>query len=85
MNRDQAMLIYRRAIDPKADAGEGSSWWAEVHAEIEAVVAAPSVKAASEVIAWWHLVWQDVGDSPVRAAGRIRSRAVSVLKTRESK
>lgn len=85
MHLNHAMLIYQRAIDPKADAGEGSAWWAEVHAEMEAVVAAPSVKAAAEVIAWWHLVWQDIGDSPVKAAGRIRRCAVSVLNTRKSK
>ena len=79
LNRDQAILIYQRAIDKSVDAGEGVAWWAEVQAELEAVIAAPSAAAAANVIAWWHQVWKDVGDTPVRAAGRIRRHAASVL------
>lgn len=75
---DQAMLIYQRAIDKTADAGEGTAWWAEVQAELEAVIAAPTTAAAG-VIAWWHQVWKDVGDTPARAASRIRRHAASVL------
>jgi hypothetical protein len=79
MTRDQAMLIYQRAIDRGADAGEGAAWWAEVQAELEAVIAAPTTAAAAGVIAWWHQVWKDVGDTPARAASRIRRHAASVL------
>ncbi|NTB05875.1 hypothetical protein [Agrobacterium tumefaciens] len=76
---DHAMLIYQRAIDKTAGAGEGVAWWAEVQAELEAVVAAPTTAAAADIIAWWHQVWKDVGDTPARAAGRIRRHAASVL------
>jgi len=51
---NQAMLIYQRAIDKKAGAGEGSAWWAEVRAELEAVIEAPTMAAAG-VIAWWPI------------------------------
>ena len=76
---DQTMLIYQRAINSSADAGEGAAWWAEVQAELEAVIAAPTTGAAAGVIAWWHQVWKDVGDTPARAASRIRKHAASVL------
>lgn len=76
---DQAMLIYQRAIDKTADEAEGAAWWAEVQAELEAVVAAPTTAAAAEMIAWWHQVWSDVGDTPARAASRIRRHAARVL------
>jgi hypothetical protein len=76
---DQAMMIYQRAIDSMAGAGEGAAWWAEVQAELEAVIAAPTTGAAAGVIDWWHQVWKDVGDTPARAAGRIRRHAASVL------
>ncbi len=76
---DQAMLIYQRAIDKTADAGEGAAWWAEVQAELEAVIAAPTTAAAAGVIDWWHQVWKDVGDTPGKAASRIRRHAASVL------
>lgn len=76
---DQAMLIYQRAIDKSAGAGEGGAWWADVQAELEAVITAPTTAAAADVIAWWHHVWNDVGDTPTRAAGRIRRHAASVL------
>ena len=76
---DQAMLIYQRAIDSTAGAGEGAAWWSEVKVELEAVIAAPTTAAAADIIAWWHRGWKDVGDTPARAAGRIRRHAVSVL------
>jgi len=49
---DQAMLIYKRSIDQTAGAGAGIAWWAEVQAEWEAVIAAPTTAAAAGVIAW---------------------------------
>lgn len=76
---DQAMLIYQRAIDKTADAGEGADWWAEVYAELNAVIAAPTTAEAAALIAWWHQVWKDVGDTPARAASRIRRHAATVL------
>lgn len=76
---DQAMIIYQRVIDSTAGAGEGAAWWAEVTTELEAVVTAPTTAAAADIIAWWHQVWKDVGDTPARAAGRIRRHAASVL------
>lgn len=76
---DQAMLIYQRAIDKSAGAGEGATWWANVQAELEAVITAPTTAAAAGMIAWWHQVWKDVGDTPARAANRIRRHAASVL------
>ncbi|MDK6080555.1 hypothetical protein [Massilia varians] len=79
LSLDQAMMIYQRAIDSTAGAGEGAAWWAEVRTELEAVLAAPTTAAAADVIAWWHQVWKDVGDTPARAASRIRRHAVSVL------
>lgn len=81
LSRDQAMLIYQRAIDRSAGDGEGAAWWTEVQVELEAVIAAPSAAAAADIIAWWHQVWKDVGDTPARAAGRIRRYAASVLGT----
>lgn len=81
MNIDQVMRIYREAIDPTATAGEGIDWWREVHAEVVAVIAAPSKAAAAAVIAWWktEYEWALCGDSPAGAAGRIRQVAKTVL------
>lgn len=78
---DQAMLIYQRAIDKTAGAGtgEGAAWWAAVQAELERIIAAPTTASAASVIAWWHHFWKDVGDTPGRAASRIRRHAASVL------
>lgn len=50
----QAMLIYQRAIDKTVDAAEGVAWWAEVQAELESDIAAPTMTAAAGVIAWWN-------------------------------
>ena len=76
---DQTMLIYQRAIDKTAGAGEGAAWLAKVRSELEALIAAPTTAAATVVIAWWHRVWTDVGDTPSRAAIRIRRHAAGVL------
>lgn len=79
LTRDQTILIYQRAIDKSVDTGEGAAWWTNVQAELEAVIAAPNAAAAAGVIVWWHKVWNDVGDTPTRAAGRIRRHAATVL------
>jgi hypothetical protein len=52
-----------------------------VQVELEAVIAAPISVAAAGVIAWWHPVWNDVGDTPARSqpdssARRERARQV---------
>lgn len=49
---DRAMLIYQRAIDKTADAGEGAACWADVQAELEGVIAAPTTAVAAAAIAW---------------------------------
>lgn len=79
MRLSQAIEIYQRAIDPTKGVEQGSDWWAEVEAELSAVVAAPTTTAGSDVIAWWHNDWRQVGDTPTRAAGRIRKHAARVL------
>jgi hypothetical protein len=79
LNVEQAMQIYQAAIDTSAGPGEGSAWWEEVKTELEAVIAAPTNSDAAHVIAWWHTVWKDVGDTPTRAARRIRTAAARVL------
>ncbi len=45
------MLIYKRAIDKSVGAGEGTAWWSNVQAELEAVIAAPTTAEAAGVIA----------------------------------
>ncbi|MYM92455.1 hypothetical protein GTP90_01110 [Rugamonas sp. FT81W] len=82
MNMEQAMAIYQRAVDPTATAQEGADWWREVFVELTAVVAAPSIRAAAGVIAWWKsdYEWLQVNDTPAGAAGRIRRVAKVVLK-----
>ncbi len=81
MNLDHAISIYNEAIKPTAPAANGRDWWHQVHAELEAVVAAPTNAAAGAIIDWWHHDWSMVGDSPTRAAGRIRKAATKLLKT----
>lgn len=78
---DQAMMIYQRAIDKTAGADEGSAWWAEVQAALEAAISAPTTAAAAaaEVITWWHQVCKEFGDMPARAASRIRRHTTRVL------
>ena len=81
---DQAISIYKEAIDQAASTGEGLEWWQEVFAEMRAVVAAPTIRAAAGVIAWWKsdYEWKQIGDTPARAAGRIRRVAKNVLRAR---
>ena len=57
---EQTMMIYQRAIDETAGAGEGAAWWAEVQVELDAVIVAPTTAAAAELIAWWHQDWRYV-------------------------
>jgi hypothetical protein len=82
MKINQAMAIYRGAVDQTATAAEGRDWWREVQAEVDAVIAAPTKAAAAAIIAWWksEYEWSQCGDSPARAAGRIRQMAKTVLK-----
>lgn len=80
MNRTCAMAIYHRAIDAAAGSDEGDAWWSAVHAELEAVIAAPDVRSAASVIEWWHHDWRDVGDTAARAAQRIRRAAAQLCR-----
>lgn len=82
MNIDQVMRIYREAVDPTATAAEGLDWWREVQVEVGAVIAAPTKAAAATIIDWWKSEdeWKQCGDSPARAAGRIRQVAKTILK-----
>lgn len=75
MNFDQAKAIYRAAIDPMALDAEGDAWWGEVAREVEIVVSAPDTASAAAHIAWWHADWRAIGDTPVRAAQRLRRAA----------
>ncbi|MFC4484232.1 hypothetical protein [Cupriavidus campinensis] len=75
LNLETAKAIYRQAVDPHADDGEGATWWAEVRAEMAEVVAAPTIRQAAAIIAWWHGDWSMVGDTPSDAAKRIRDAA----------
>jgi hypothetical protein len=84
MDLEQVKTVYRAAIDPTARDGEGTSWWAAVAAEVTAVVDAPDTQAAAGVIAWWHNDWRTVGDSPARAALRIRRAAKRMPGTRSA-
>ena len=72
--------IYRQAIDECAQDAEGEAWWAEVAAEIQAVIAAPSAAAASAIIVWWHNDWSAVSDSAKDAARRLRAAAAQTLR-----
>lgn len=78
---DTVKSIYRRAIDDKVSDGEGSVWWADVAAEVIAVIQADGVAAAAKVIEWWHHDWSQVGDTAKAAAKRIRcaARALKVM------
>jgi len=75
MNLAQVKAIYRAAIDAGAHDAEGVAWWTEVADEVRAVVDAPDNAAAAAVSAWWHPDWRAVGDSPTRAALRLRRTA----------
>lgn len=75
LTRGTAKAIYRAAIDTGALDREGNAWWGEVVAEVQAVVAAPDTRTAAALIAWWHADWRSIGDTPARAAGRLRRAA----------
>jgi hypothetical protein len=74
------MLIYQCAIDANVDAGEGADWSAQVQAELEAVIAAPTTGAAAEVIAWWLRAGAISAIRRRRLRGRIRRHAARELK-----
>lgn len=67
--------VYRAAIDAGAHDAEGTGWWPAVSQEVSDVVAAPHITAAAAVIAWWHLDWTAIGDTPAQAARRLRQAA----------
>lgn len=79
MLQDQAIRIYQGAIDPTLGAEQGAQWWADMSAELEAVIAAPDSAAAAGIIAWWPHDWSTVGETPKRVAGRIRRQAARIL------
>lgn len=79
MRQDQAIKIYQRAVDSAMGVEQGALWWADVRAELDAVIAAPDTATAARIIAWWHDDWRAVGQSPTRVAGRIRRQAARVL------
>lgn len=72
---ERAKAIYRAAIDPRASDAEGDAWWDEVRAELHQVLSAPTLAAATAVIAWWHHDWSSVNDAARDAARRIRLAA----------
>lgn len=78
---EQVKVIYRDAIDAKARDGEGLDWWASVAADVLAVVSAPSIRSASDRLAWWHSEWEwvQIGDSASAAAKRIRGSAQRLM------
>jgi hypothetical protein len=79
MLKDQAIQIYQSAVDPTMGAEQGAQWWADVSAELDAVIAAPDNAAAAGIITWWHHDWSMVGQTPKRVAGRIRRQAERML------
>ncbi|MBY0240091.1 MAG: hypothetical protein K2X55_12325 [Burkholderiaceae bacterium] len=79
MRQDQTIQIYQRAVDPTMGSEQGAQWWADVSAELDAVIAAADNAAAADIIAWWHSDWRLVGQNPKRVAGRIRRQAAHVM------
>lgn len=79
MRQDQTIEIYQRAVDPTMGEEQSAQWWADVSAELDAVIAAPDTATAARVIAWWHNDWRIVGQNPKLVAGRIRRQAARVL------
>ena len=75
MTHDQAMQLYRAAIDPVASIREGQDWWAAVRAELEQVITATSATAGARIIEWWHHDWSMVSDRAIDASRRIRKQA----------
>ena len=78
MNLAQAKTVYRAAIDSKARDSEGHEWWSLVAEEMRAVAVAHDSATAAEAISWWHADWRSIGDTPTRAAQRIRRAAARV-------
>ena len=76
MTDEQAMRVYRLAIDAKVNGD--TYWWRGVLAEVREVCAAPTIQAAAAVIAWWHHDWSSLGDSASAAARRIRLAAKAI-------
>jgi len=70
--------VYRQAIDARARDAEGDSWWMEVAAEVQSVVDTFDAREAAAIINWWHDDWSAIGDTPARAARRIRTAAKRV-------
>ena len=81
MRLDQAIIIYQGAVDATMGAEQGAQWWADVGAELVAVIAAPDTATAASIIAWWHADWRQVGQTPNRVTGCIRRQAALVLNT----
>ncbi len=79
MRQDQAIRIYQSAVDASMGAEQGAQWWADVSAELDAVIAAPDSMVAAGIIAWWHHDWSMLGQTSKRVAGRIRRQAAQVL------
>lgn len=51
MLQNQTIEIYQRAVDPAMGEEQGAQWWADVSAELDAVIAAPDTATAVSVIA----------------------------------
>lgn len=79
MRQDQTIEICQRAVDPSMCKEQGAQWWADMSAELDAVIAARDTVTAARVIAWWHDDWRMVGQNPKYVAGRIRRQATRVL------
>lgn len=81
MTQAEVKAIYRSAVDARASDAEGDAWWAQVQAELLAVIDAHDLASAASVIAWWHSAWewQAIGDTAKAAAKRIRSVARVVV------
>ena len=79
VRQDQTIEIYQRAVDPSMGVEQGAQWWADVSAELDAVIAAPDTVTAARVIAWWHNDWRMVGQNPNLLGGRIRRQTARVL------
>lgn len=79
MRQEQAIQIYKSAVDSTMGAEQGAQWWAVVIAELDAVIAAPDSTVAAGIIAWWHHDWSTVDQTPKRVAGRIRRQAAGML------
>ncbi|MGX9730120.1 hypothetical protein ACWYXO_05725 [Janthinobacterium aestuarii] len=79
MRQDQTIEIYQRAVGPSMCEEQGAQWWADMSAELDAVIAARDSATAARVVAWWHDDWRMVGQNRKYVAGRIRRQATRVL------